>query len=354
MDTQRPPVSPPKMPHLLRPPPAGTGGTGRQNKGCFASLGCLLGLSILFNLILVLVVASTSKSGSSPSMVDEVAVSGRGKNKIAVIRMNGTIMGGRSRNNIVGARTFSSEIARARKDKSVRGVLLLVNSPGGSVSASDQMHHAMLKLKKSGKPSVVLMRSVCASGCVYATASASKLYAEPTTITGSIGVIMSALNFAGLMEKHGVKSVVIASKKNKALLSPFLPVQDEHKTILKSLVDDMYGRFTGIVSKYRKIPKDKLAAFADGRVFSATDAKKYGLIDGIGYIEKAKRSILKLTGLKKARFVKYKRRLGLSDFLRGYAQLPEHMKQAAKKPSLHDLMQQSSPKMYYLWNPPTK
>lgn len=350
METQQPRMSPPM------PPPYGRGFQqgGGQNKGCLAAMGCLLGLSILFNLILVVAVGSVSQSRPGRQLMHEIPVSGRGKSKIAVIRMNGVIMGGRSRNGIVGAATFIKQLERARRDKRVKGILLMANSPGGSVTASDKIHNAMLRLKKSKKPVVVMMGTVCASGCVYATAAATKIYGQPTGISGSIGVIMSSLNFSKLMENYGVKSVVIASKKNKALLSPYLPVQEEHKTILKAIVDDMYKRFTGILVKWRKIPEKKIATFADGRVFGAIDAKKYGVIDEIGYNRDAKKAILKLTGLKTAQFVRYKRQIGLAELLSGYAKLPAKLEQAAKKPSFQDLLGQSSPKAYYLWAPAAK
>lgn len=335
----------PRMPQ----PPYGQRGGG-QSRGCLVSLGCLLGLSILFNLILMTVVGSVNQPARRASAMQEIPLSGKGKRKIAVIRLNGVIgVASRSLNDGGSPRAFAQKLERARKDRNVRGVLIYANSPGGSVTASDKMHHAMLRFKKSRKPVVVLMGDVCASGCVYATASANKILAMPTTITGSIGVIMSTLNFSELLGKIGVKGVVIASKKNKALLSPYMPVQEQHKEILKKIVDSMYKRFAGIVSKHRKIPMEKVVTFADGRVFGPKEAKSYKLVDDIGYNLDAKRAILKLAGLSRARFVRYKKQVGFSDLLRVYAHFPLRMEDAARKPSLNDILGQSAPKLYYMW-----
>tara|TARA_B100000609_G_scaffold198303_1_gene197584 strand:+ start:33558 stop:34526 length:969 start_codon:yes stop_codon:yes gene_type:complete len=315
-------------------------------------LGCLLSASLVFNLVLLVIVSATSSTKSNKrGRYEEAWVSGKGANKIAMIQVDGTITGRpTSYSDTASARILVKQLRRARRDASVKGVFIEINSPGGSVTASDKIYQAMVKLRKSKKPIVLLMGDTCASGCVYMGVPANKVYAHPTTITGSIGVIISTLNFSKMMEKIGIQGVTIASKENKALLSPYAPVQESHKKILKDIVDEMHTRFVGIVAKWRKLPTKEVSAFADGRVFSAKQAKKLKLIDGISYRQQALKSLLKLAGLKNARYVRYKRQVNFFDLFKSYAKLPAELKKS-RKISIDTMLDWTTPKAYYLWHP---
>jgi len=326
-------------------------------RGCQSSFGCLLSISIILNLLLFLGLASTYEKPRPQKQLSETWISGKGQHKIAFIHINGTIMGGsRPRNGVSPAQLVIQKLEQARRDPAVKGVLIQADSPGGSVTASDQIYHEMIALRKSGKPIVVLMGNTCASGCLYLAAPATKIYANPTTLTGSIGVIMSTLNFSKFLEQHGIKGVTIASKKNKALLSPFEPIKEEHKAILKKIIDELFARFAGILIKWRKIPKKELMKYADGRVFSATQALKFKLIDGIGYKQKALTSLLKLTKLSRStvKIVRYHKSVGFSDLLWGYMQLPKHLKSSQYSLSIENLLRLKTPRAYYIWTAATQ
>ncbi|MCB9639985.1 MAG: signal peptide peptidase SppA [Myxococcales bacterium] len=320
----------------------------RNSSGCLVGVGCVLLLSLVVNVVLFGQMTGKQQSQSSRRKLREVVLSGKGENKIAVLDLSGVIMEGvGSFRERATAASFLPMIRQAQRDPKIRGVLLVANSPGGSVTASDKIYHALTKLAKK-KPIVAIMGDTCASGCVYATAAAHKIMAHPTTVTGSIGVIVSTLNFAGMLEKIGVKGIAITSKKNKALLSPYEPVQEEHKQIIKAIVDKMYHRFVDIVAKGRKMKREDVMKVADGRVFVAEDALKYKLIDRIGYRKEAQDLLLKMTKLPYARFVAYRREATLFDIFAGMASMPDTMRRAAQ-PSLADLLRAQTPRAWYIW-----
>lgn len=177
------------------------------------------------------------------------------------------------------------QIRSARRDTSIRGLWLDIDSPGGSVTLSDRLHDAVVNFKSAQTNRFVLvhMGDLCCSGGYYVSAAADIIVARPTTLTGSIGVIMNGVNAADLAKKLGITSVTIASAANKDLLNPLKPVDPAHVEILKKPILDMYDRFVDIVAKGRHLPKEKVRALADGRVFSAADAKANDLVDTLGH-----------------------------------------------------------------------
>ncbi|MEM1009110.1 MAG: signal peptide peptidase SppA, partial [Myxococcota bacterium] len=250
----------------------------RRSWGCFTWVAIALLVSVLVNIVLWGQMSS-KRSAQTAKKLQEMRLSGKGNQKVIVINLSGVITEGQgSFRERATAAAILPRIRRAEKDNTVKGILLLANSPGGSVTASDKIFHALKRFGKK-KKIVAIMGDTCASGCVYVTAAAHKIYAHPTTVTGSIGVIVSTLNFAEMLKKIGVKGVNITSKENKALLSPFAPVQEEHKKIIKVIVDQMYQRFVKIVAEGRKLPPEKVFEVADGRVFTAKDALRYKLVD---------------------------------------------------------------------------
>ena len=200
------------------------------------------------------------------------------------------------------------KIRAATLDDEIRGLYVVLDTPGGEVTLSDVIADAIQRFKKKAKDRFVLveMGSICCSGGYYIAAVADHIIAHPTTITGSIGVIMATVNAAELAKKIGIESVVIATGANKAMLDPLKPVDQEHVKIFKKAVDVDYERFLSVVSKGRKIPVDKLRPIADGRILSAEEAKKLKLIDAIGYSEDAEAQLAKMAEAKDIRIYRYK------------------------------------------------
>jgi protease IV len=165
--------------------------------------------------------------------------------------------------------------------------VLRVNSPGGEVTASDTIYEA-IRLANGKKPVVVYMDSVAASGGYYAACGGTEILANETTMTGSIGVIISTLNYRELFGKVGLESQVFKSGEFKDLLSGSREITPEESGLIQDMVMEIYEKFLGIVSESRQIPEDKLRnGIADGRIFSGAKAKEAGLVDDTGYIEDA-------------------------------------------------------------------
>lgn len=168
------------------------------------------------------------------------------------------------------------------------GIMLVIDSPGGTVYEADEAYLALRKYKNSGKEIWAYFKSMAASGGYYIACAADSIYANRNTLTGSIGVIFGpTFDATGLLEKIGVKSENFASGKNKGMLSFNSPVTDEQSAIMQALVDEAYEQFVTIVSQGRKMPLSEVKALADGRPYTANQAKKNGLIDNVGTLENA-------------------------------------------------------------------
>ncbi|MBO7684207.1 MAG: signal peptide peptidase SppA [Kiritimatiellae bacterium] len=200
------------------------------------------------------------------------------------------------------------KIRSAARDDSIRGLYLVLDTPGGEVTLSDVIADAVQKFKKSGKDRFVLaeMGALCCSGGYYIAAGADYVVAHPTTVTGSIGVLMSTVNAAELAKKIGVESVVIATGANKAMLDPLKPVDQEHVRIFRKAVEADYERFLAVVAKGRGLPVGEVRQVADGRILCAEEAKKLRLIDAIGYSEDSEAQLAKMAGAEAVRVVRYK------------------------------------------------
>jgi len=208
--------------------------------------------------------------------------------KVGLIRIEGTI---------TDYLDTVSIISQATKDESIKAVVIDVDSPGGAVGASQEIYRAIEKLREK-KPVVVSMGNVAASGGYYISAPANVIYANPGTITGSIGVIIQHVDVSEILNKFGVKVNTIKSGANKDILYPTKPLLPEQKALLEKTVMDVYDQFLDAIVKYRPIKKDILKSYADGRVFSGNEAKALGLVDKIGNIQDAISEAKKLGKLK--------------------------------------------------------
>lgn len=208
--------------------------------------------------------------------------------RVAVIRVNGPIVGGDDADMAWGSPSSTTsgalmrQFRKARQDDSVQAVLLRVNSPGGSAAATQEAAAELQKLKDLGKPVVVSMGDTAASGAYWLAAYGDKIYANPSTITGSIGVYMSYYDVPGLSEKLGVREEKIKSGPHKDIFSPFRPMTEEERRLTQNMVDDMYEQFVAVVAEQRHMDGEKVRSLADGRVFTGVQAKEAGLVDELG------------------------------------------------------------------------
>lgn len=245
---------------------------------------------------------------------EESPVSGKGRDKVLLLDLSGIILSGDRGTPLSDTRKpgilakMHEALERAAKDKDVKAVVLRINSPGGGVTASDTLYHELRRFRESsGKPVVAHIMDVGASGAYYAALSADAITAQPTSVTGSIGVIMYRVDATALMEKVGVRAEEIASGERKGLGSPFKRLTDEERKLFQGIIDGMYRRFTDLVAQRRGLAPEAVRKASDGRVMTSDEAKALGLIDGIGYLEDAVELAKKKAGIVEASVVMYHR-----------------------------------------------
>lgn len=301
----------------------------RSGKGCLIAVLVIETIVIVFLLMVIsgmsMVSAEKKKDiavDEHPEM-DEAWSCGSGTTKVVRISVTGLIMLGEEIG-ILGSVPNSSEVAlksirRATQDKEVKAIVLEIDSGGGGVTASDIIYNELLKFKEKdpGRKVVALFGDVAASGAYYIASAADCIIAHPTGITGSIGVIMQTFNLKGLGEKMGVTNITIKTGSNKDLMNPFEDVSDEQKAILQGVVDNMFDRFVSIVAKGRKMTNEQVLPLADGRIYSADEALKLGLVDAIGYWEDAVKKTSELLGVEDVKIFKYGETFSLISFLTG-------------------------------------
>ncbi|MCG2459916.1 signal peptide peptidase SppA [Flavobacteriaceae bacterium F89] len=220
-----------------------------------------------------------------------------GKEKIAVIYAQGEIMYGEGGPNIIGQGVINEALKKAREDDDVKAIVFRVNSPGGSALTSDIIWRE-IELTKAVKPVVVSMGDVAASGGYYISVGADKIFAEPTTITGSIGVFGTIPNLSGLAKNIGVHAAQVGTNKNSANYSLFEPMTDQFRSVVRESVENTYDTFLSRVSAGRNITVAQADSLAQGRVWSGTDAKRLGLVDELGDLEDAIAEAASMVALK--------------------------------------------------------
>ena len=274
--------------------------------------------------------------------------------KVVIVDVDGTLVNQRSQG-MLGAgenpvSLFVEKLDRVADDPSVRAVVLRINSPGGSVTASDIMHRQLLTFREKHKiPVVAMIEDVGASGAYYLACGADKILAHPTAIVGSIGVIMHTVSFAETMKKIGVEAKALTSGPYKDLASPLKPLDEKDLSLLQKMIDSYFKRFLGVVEAGRpKLIAKKIKRLADGRVFTGEQAERLGLVDGLGYVESAIQTAKKLAGVQKVRVVIYHRPLGYraNVYSRGMASVPQFNLINLSVPDLLDL---TRPQFLYLW-----
>jgi protease-4 len=197
--------------------------------------------------------------------------------KVAVLPVTGLI---------ADSESMIDQLKKFAKDDSVKAIVLRINSPGGGVGPSQEIYEEVKKLK--GKKVVVAsMGALAASGGYYIACAAQKVYANPGTITGSIGVIVQFVNVKDLIEKIGLKGMVVKSGPFKDIGSPVREMKAEERDLLQVVVDNVHSQFVAAVAEGRQMHRDNVAKIADGRIFSGEQAKALGLVDALGNLEDA-------------------------------------------------------------------
>ena len=219
---------------------------------------------------------------------------------------------------ILSSENIVRQFKKYRENPSVKGIVFRIESPGGGVSASQEIYEEVKKTRDSGKPVVVSMGSVAASGGYYVSCGATKIVANPGTVTGSIGVISQFMNFNQLMGKVGVGTTTVKSGKFKDTGNPYREMTEEEKKYFQETIDDVYQQFLNVVETERKIPHDDAKKLADGRIFTGKKAYEVGLVDTLGTYEDAialAAHLAKISGTPK--IVKERKKERLSDILFG-------------------------------------
>lgn len=234
--------------------------------------------------------------------------------KVAVVELEGII---------VQADSVVRELNEHRDNPSVRAVVVRVNSPGGVVAPTQEIYAAIQRVRKSGKPVVASLGSVAASGGYYVASAADRIYANPGTLTGSIGVIMQMANLEGLLKKVGVDYVVVKSGHYKDIGNFARAMTPEERRMLQTLLDDVYNQFVDAVAQGRKLDRATVEGFADGRIVSGQQAKQLKMVDALGGMDDAVEAAATLAGLPpKPRLILPRRRFSIFDVLKDRLGLP--------------------------------
>ncbi|WEY90932.1 signal peptide peptidase SppA [Bacillus subtilis] len=275
--------------------------------------------------------------------------------KIAVLEVSGTIQDNGDSSSLLGAdgynhRTFLKNLERAKDDKTVKGIVLKVNSPGGGVYESAEIHKKLEEIKKeTKKPIYVSMGSMAASGGYYISTAADKIFATPETLTGSLGVIMESVNYSKLADKLGISFETIKSGAHKDIMSPSREMTKEEKNIMQSMVDNSYEGFVDVISKGRGMPKAEVKKIADGRVYDGRQANKLNLVDELGFYDDTITAMKKdHKDLKNASVISYEESFGLGSLFSMGAN--KMFKSEIDFLNMREILSQSgSPRMMYLY-----
>ena len=243
------------------------------------------------------------------------------------------------------------ELRKAEDDDQVRALIVRINSPGGTITASDTIYREIHEFKRRRKlPVIAAIMDVGASGGYYAALAADTIVAHPTAVTGSIGVVMLTVNAQGLMEKVGVSPLAIKSGAMKDAGSPFRALSADERAVFQGVIDEMYARFVSLIAAARKLPEARVRAFADGRIYTAEQALALGLVDRVAYLDEVVGMAKKAAGVEEARVVMYHRPREYRASI--YAGTPAPSPGAAAAlAQLAGILGGSGPRFMYLWWP---
>ena len=282
--------------------------------------GWLIAISIVVGIVLVcailplgglalLMVAGSSGAGPMPAMSwQEEIVEGSGTDRVVIIDVNGVI-GISDADSLFSTQLthgqLLSQLQQATDDPRVQAVVLRVDSPGGGVVASNEIHSALQTLRDAGKHLVVSMGSTAASGGHYIATAGERIYANPDTLTGSLGVIVAITNVEATFDKIGIREYVYKSGEFKDIGSPSREPTPEENDIWQSLVDEAYQGFVDVIVEGRDMPRDAVLEIADGRIYTGRQALDLGLVDELGNLDAAIAGAREIAGLEEALVVRY-------------------------------------------------
>jgi protease-4 len=286
--------------------------------------------------------------------------------KVALIEVEGMLANAQSGGLLQATENpvsrFSQQMDRAAADEDVKAVVLRVNSPGGTVTGSDTMYGIVKRFReKTKKPVIASTQEVAASGAYYVSLASDKIYAQPTSVVGSIGVIFSVVEFEGALSKLGINSTSIKSGTLKDMGSPLKALDENERGVMQEMVDEYFTRFVGLVREHRPgitepavtdvadYRKKDYAGVFSGRVFSGDTAKKLGLVDEVGGLEDAIAAAKKMANAPGAAVIAYKRPYGYSGSIYASSDTPQPRADVMRLqiPGLREL----PTGFYYLWAP---
>lgn len=338
------PSQPPPLSAQVTPPAAKK---PKKGAGWKIFWGIVLALSVLANIVLFMMLVLVSMAavygiGQKDIFAEEVIRKGPRTKKIAVVSVQGIIDDER-------VRDVCRQLKLAREDKWVKGLIVRVNSPGGTVSGSDQIYNEILKYRdrdEEDKPAVAFMQGIAASGGYYASVACNKIVAEPTTITGSLGVMIGYLVLQELLEdKLGILPVIIKSGEKKDWPSSFrAPTEEQLRYVEEKLLRPAHNRFVEVVAEGRTplLTLADVKRLADGSIYGAEEARKEKLIDEVGYLDEAIEEVMALAGIDKAQVVEYRKPFSLAGLLSSRSRNILRI----NKTALYEL---GTPQLLYLW-----
>ena len=264
-----------------------------------AVIGAAIGVYLAVLLAFLLVVTAAGRGGEGGL--------GFGP-RVAIVELEGVIL---------DVDDLVRELKSFRDNPMVKAVVVRINSPGGVVAPTQEVHQAVLRLREAGKPVVASLGAVAASGGYYVAVAADQIYANPGTLTGSIGVIMQMANLEGLFKKVGVDYVVVKAGQFKDIGNASRPMTPEERRILQHLLDDVHGQFIAAVAEGRKLDRADVLGFADGRIVSGRQAQGMRMIDRLGGLEDAVNGAATLAGLSlPPRVLPPRRKFSIMDLLK--------------------------------------
>jgi protease-4 len=305
---------------------------------------------------------------SSTRLQERVVQSGGGGDKVAIVPVEGMLInarvGGMFQAQENGVSLFTQQMRAAARDKAVKAVVLRVNSPGGTVTASDTMYEIVKEFRrKTGKPVVASTMEVCASGGYYVCCAADKIVAQPTSIVGSIGVLMNTMEFTGALGKLGIRADAIKSGPLKDMGSPYRSMEQPERKVMQEMVDEYFNRFLDVVSSNRPVQEARPAlplaedyrGVYSGRVFSGARAVELGLADQTGRLDDAITLAKQMGKAPGAKVIMYKRPYGYGGSIYASAE-PATIPRAQPNTSVLQLELPNSrlflpSGFYYLWEP---
>ncbi|WP_110927225.1 signal peptide peptidase SppA [Bacillus massiliglaciei] len=327
----------------------------------WAALGIaavLLVVSTVFSIATTLFTADTESMledivGSEPYFEEVMEEGDSLTDTIAVFDVEGTIQDTGDSESLFSAGTydhkaFMDKLDMALENDDIKGIILRVNSPGGGVVESAEIYNKLKDIRNAKKPVYISMGSMAASGGYYISAPATKIFASPETLTGSLGVIMQGYNYEKLAEKYGVEFETIKSGPYKDIMSPTREMTDEERDILQEMIDNSYSQFVKIIADGRGMSESEVRKIADGRIYDGRQAKDVGLVDEFGNLDDVITAMKKEQKLKDASVIRYTDEYGFGSLFS--ASVQKFIGQDAETAVLNKLLTSSnSPRLMYLY-----